>query len=243
MMRLKVTNMKFINKSILALTLLLSSSVVFSQGKKQKVDGVIAVIGDYVVLDSDIDLEFIQLKAQGVDIKNISRCELFGKQLEDKLYAHHAIQDSIIVTDEEVYGFMNQQIDAMVEQVGSIEKVIKFYNKKNEEEFKSFFFDVIKQNKLTTQMQNKIVDEVTITPEEVRNFFKEIPNDEMPVFGAEVEVAQIIVKPVVAQEDKQAAIDKLKSIKREVLEGSSFFSKAVLFSEDPGSSSNGGFYK
>lgn len=243
MMRLKVTNMKFINKSILALTLLLSSSVVFSQGKKQKVDGVIAVIGDYVVLDSDIDLEFIQLKAQGVDIKNISRCELFGKQLEDKLYAHHAIQDSIIVTDEEVYGYMNQQIDAMVEQVGSIEKVIKFYNKKNEEEFKSFFFDVIKQNKLTTQMQNKIVDEVTITPEEVRNFFKEIPNDEMPVFGAEVEVAQIIVKPVVAQEDKQAAIDKLKSIKREVLEGSSFFSKAVLFSEDPGSSSNGGFYK
>ena len=92
-------------------------------------------------------------------------------------------------------------------------------------------------------MQNKIVDEVTITPEEVRNFFKEIPKDEIPVFGAEVEVAQIIVKPVVSQEEKQATIDKLKNIKREVLEGSSFFSKAVLFSEDPGSSSNGGFYK
>ena len=129
MMRLKITNMKFINKSILALTLLLSSSVILGQGKKQKVDGVVAVIGDYVVLDSDIDLEFIQLKAQGVDIKNISRCELFGKQLEDKLYAHHAIQDSIVVTDDEVYNFMNQQIDAMVEQVGSLDKVVKFYKK------------------------------------------------------------------------------------------------------------------
>ncbi|MEQ3691857.1 MAG: peptidylprolyl isomerase, partial [Flavobacterium sp.] len=235
--------MKFINKSILALTLLLSSSVILGQGKKQKVDGVVAVIGDYVVLDSDIDLEFIQLKAQGVDIKNISRCELFGKQLEDKLYAHHAIQDSIVVTDEEVYNYMNQQIDAMVEQVGSLDKVVKFYRKKNEDEFKNYFFDIIKQNKLTTQMQNKIVDEVTITPEEVRNFFKEIPKDEIPVFGAEVEVAQIIVKPVVSQEEKQAAIDKLKNIKKEVIEGSSFFSKAVLFSEDPGSSSNGGFYK
>jgi peptidyl-prolyl cis-trans isomerase SurA len=235
--------MKFINKSILALTLLLSSSVILGQGKKQKVDGVVAVIGDYVVLDSDIDLEFIQLKAQGVDIKNISRCELFGKQLEDKLYAHHAIQDSIVVTDDEVYNFMNQQIDAMVEQVGSLDKVVKFYKKKNEEELKNYFFDIIKQNKLTSQMQNKIVDEVTITPEEVRNFFKEIPKDEIPVFGAEVEVAQIIVKPVVSQEEKQATIDKLKNIKREVLEGSSFFSKAVLFSEDPGSSSNGGFYK
>jgi peptidyl-prolyl cis-trans isomerase SurA len=235
--------MKFINKSILALTLLLSSSVIFAQNKKQKVDGVVAVIGDYVVLDSDIDLEFIQLKAQGVDIKNITRCELFGKQLEDKLYAHHAIQDSIVVTDEEVYSYMNQQLDAMVEQVGSLDKVVKFYRKKNEEEFKSYFFDIIKQNKLTTQMQNKIVDEVTITPEEVRNFFKEIPKDEIPVFGAEVEVAQIVVKPVVSQEEKQATIDKLKNIKKEVIEGSSFFSKAVLFSEDPGSSSNGGFYK
>ncbi|WP_320814459.1 peptidylprolyl isomerase [Flavobacterium sp.] len=235
--------MKFINKSILALTLLLSTSVILGQGKKVKIDGVVAVIGDYVVLDSDIDLEFIQLKAQGVDVKNISRCELFGKQLEDKLYAHHAIQDSIVITDEEVYGYMNQQIDAMVEQVGSLDKVIKFYRKKNEDEFKNYFFDIIKQNKLTTQMQNKIVDEVQITPEEVRNFFKEIPKDEMPVFGAEVEVAQIVVKPVVSQEEKQAAIDKLKNIKKEVLEGSSFFSKAVLFSEDPGSSSNGGFYK
>ncbi len=243
MMRLKITNMKFINKSILALTLLLSTSVILGQGKKVKIDGVVAVIGDYVVLDSDIDLEFIQLKAQGVDVKNISRCELFGKQLEDKLYAHHAIQDSIVITDEEVYGYMNQQIDAMVEQVGSLDKVIKFYRKKNEDEFKNYFFDIIKQNKLTTQMQNKIVDEVQITPEEVRNFFKEIPKDEMPVFGAEVEVAQIVVKPVVSQEEKQAAIDKLKNIKKEVLEGSSFFSKAVLFSEDPGSSSNGGFYK
>ncbi len=244
MMRLKITNMKFINKSILALTLLLSSSVILGQVKKEKVDGVAAVIGDYVILDSDIDLEFIQLKAQGVDVKNISRCELFGKQLEEKLYAHHAIQDSIVVTDEEVYGYMNQQIDAMVEQVGSIDKVLKFYRKKNEEEFKNYFFDIIKLNKLTSQMQNKIVDEVTITPEEVRNFFKEIPKDEIPVFGAEVEVAQIVIKPVITQEEKQATIDKLNEIRRDVIEnGSSFYSKAVLYTEDEGSSSSGGFYK
>ncbi len=244
MMRLKITNMKFINKSILALTLLLSSSVILGQGKKEKVDGVVAVIGDYVVLDSDIDLEFIQLKAQGVDIKNITRCELFGKQLESKLYAHHAIQDSIVIADAEVYGYMNQQIDAMVEQVGSLEKVIKFYRKKNEEEFKTYFFDIIKQNKLTSQMQNKIVDEVTITPEEVRNFFKEIPKDEIPVFGAEVEVAQIVIKPIITQEEKQNTIDKLNAIRKDVLEnGSSFYSKAVLYTEDEGSASSGGFYK
>ncbi len=239
----KTISMKFINKKFLFSLFILVSTTVFAQTKREKVDGVIGVVGDYVVLDSDIDLELIQLRAQGIDTKNITRCELFGKQLEDKLYAHHAIQDSIVVTDAEVNSYMNEQLDAMVEQVGSLEKVVKFYKKKNLEEFKSYFFEIIKMNKLTSQMQKKIVDEVTITPEEVRNFFKGIPADEIPTFGAEMEVAQIVVKPVITEEEKKRIVDKLNEIRQDVLNGSSFFSKAVLFSEDPGSSSNGGFYK
>jgi peptidyl-prolyl cis-trans isomerase SurA len=242
MTQLMIKNMKFINKTFLLSLLLAVSTVAFAQ-KKEKVDGVIAVVGDYIVLDSDIDLEYIQLKAQGVDTKNISRCELFGKQLEDKLYAHQAIQDSIVVTDAEVNSYMSEQLDAMIEQIGSLDKVIKFYKKKNEEDFRSYFFDIIKLNKLTSQMQKKIVDEVTITPEEVRNFFKTIPAEEIPTFGAEMEVAQIVIKPAITEDEKKRVIEKLKEIREDVLNGSSFFSKAVLFSEDPGSSSTGGFYK
>lgn len=242
MTQLMIKNMKFINKTFLLPLLLAVTTVSFAQ-KKEKVDGVIAVVGDYIVLDSDIDLEYIQLKAQGVDTKNITRCELFGKQLEDKLYAHQAIQDSIVVTDAEVNSYMNEQLDAMIEQVGSLEKVIKFYKKKTEEDFRSYFFDIIKMNKLTSQMQKKIVDAVTITPEEVRNFFKMIPTAEIPTFGAEMEVAQIVIKPTITEDEKKRVIEKLKEIRQDVLNGSSFFSKAVLFSEDPGSSSTGGFYK
>ena len=235
--------MKCINNKIIIACLLLLTTTLFGQATREKVDGVIGVVGDYVILDSDIDLEYIQLKASGVDTNNITRCELFGKQLEDKLYAHQAIQDSIVITDSEVNSYMDQQIDAMVEQVGSLDKVIAFYRKKNMDEFRTYFFDIIKNNKLTDQMTKKIVDGVEITPEEVRNFFKEIPKDEIPTFGAEVEVAQIVVKPVVSQEEKQKVIDKLNELRQEVIDGSSFFSKAVLFSEDPGSSSNGGYYK
>jgi len=242
MMQSMTINMKFINKQFILPFLILTTSIAFAQ-KKEKVDGVIAVVGDYIVLDSDIDQEFIQLRAQGIDTKNITRCELFGKQLEDKLYAHQAIQDSIVVTDAEVNSYMNEQIDAMVEQVGGMDKVLTFYKKKNEEEFRSYFYDIIKMNKLTSQMQKKIIDEVSITPEEVRNFFKGIPADEIPTFGAEMEVAQIVVKPVITEDEKKRVVEKLKEIRQEVLAGSSFFSKAVLFSEDPGSSSNGGFYK
>jgi peptidyl-prolyl cis-trans isomerase SurA len=242
-MHSKIINMKFTNKNTFLLLAFFATFLTYAQPKKQKVDGVIGVVGDYVILDSDIDLEFINLKAQGIDTKNITRCEMFGKQLEDKLYAHQAIQDSIVVTDMEVNAFLNEQINVAVEQMGSMEKVVKYYKKKNEEDLRSHFFDVVKLNKLTTQMQKKIIDKVEITPEEVRNFFREIPQDEIPIFGAEVEIAQITVKPVINEEEKQKVITKLKELRQEVLNGSSFFSKAVLFSEDPGSSSNGGYYK
>ena len=92
-------------------------------------------------------------------------------------------------------------------------------------------------------MTKKIVDAVEITPEEVRDFFKKIPKEELPTFGAEMEVAQIVVEPKVSAEDEQKVKDRLNAIRKDVLEGSSFATKAVLYSQDKGSSPNGGFYK
>lgn len=237
--------MKILNIRInLIIALSVLSLGAAAQGKKQKVDGVVAVVGDYVILDSDIDKTYIELSSQGVDTKDIKRCEMLGKLLEDKLYAHQAIQDSIVVTDADVNSKLNEQIGYMVEQLGSMEKVVQYFKKTSEQDFRAELFDIIKENKLTAEMQKKIVDEVSITPEEVRDFFKKIPKDELPVFGAEMEVAQIVVKPAVSQEAKQKVIDQLKGFKKDVQEnGASFFSKAVLYSEDPGSRSNGGFYK
>ncbi|HSN48579.1 MAG TPA: peptidylprolyl isomerase, partial [Flavobacterium sp.] len=98
--------------------------------------------------------------------------------------------------------------------------------------------------KLTSEMQKKIIEAVEITPEEVRNFFKTIPKEDLPVFGAEMEVAQIIVTPKVSDAEKQKVIDQLKEFKKEIQEGgSSFATKAVLYSQDPGSRATGGYYK
>ncbi len=244
MMPLKTMISKFSNKtSILAVAFLLFSVVTFAQ-KKQKVDGVAAVVGNYIVLDSDIDLMYLELKSQGIDVEKITRCELLGKQLEDKLFAHQAIQDSIVVTDEEVNSFMDSQMNSMVEQIGSKEKLFEYYKKKDEQDFRSYFFEIIKMNKLTDQMQRKIVGDVTVTPDEVKQFFNKIPADQIPTIGAEIELSQIVVKPVVSKEDKQKVIDKLNEIRNDVIKnGGSFYSKAVIYSEDPGSSSNGGYYK
>jgi len=233
--------MKLIKKISLLVVLAVST---FASAQKTKVDGVVGVVGDYVILDSDIDKTYLELNQQGVDTKDISRCQMFGKLLEDKLYAHQAIQDSIVVTDSEVNQKLDEQMGYMVEQLGSMEKVVQYFKKSSVEDFKTELFDIIKTNKLTSEMQKKIVDEVIITPEEVRDFFKAIPAADLPVFGAEMEVAQIVIKPAVSKEAKQAVIDQLKAFKKDIQDnGASFFTKAVLYSEDPGSKNNGGYYK
>ena len=251
--------MKSINKALLACGIFLFTAASYAQeiipekavaentvkpsGQRQKIDGVIATIGDYIVLDSDIDKAYLELSSQGNSIKEISRCQMLGKLMEDRLYAHQAIQDSIVVSDEQVKEKLNRQLDYMVEQLGSVDKVVKYFKKDTEEEFRADLFDIIKMNSLTDEMQQKIVEEVQITPEEVRTFFKKIPKEDLPVFGAEMEVSQIIIRPKVTEVEKQKVIDKLKEFKKEIEDGASFFSKAVLYSQDPGSRSNGGFYK
>lgn len=210
---------------------------------RQKVDGIVATIGDYIILDSDIDRILLELDAGGNDVKNITRCEMIGRLMEDRLYAHHAVQDSLKVTDADVKGEMENRMATLSDQIGGMEKMLKYYNKPSEEEFRAYLFDVLKLGKLTSEMQKKIVESVKITPEEVREFFKKIPANELPVFGDEVEVSQIVLNPKVSQTEKQKVIDKLKGFKNDVKNGSSFSSKAILYSQDPGSKSNGGFMK
>nr|WP_306468575.1 MULTISPECIES: peptidylprolyl isomerase [Aestuariibaculum] len=210
----------------------------------KKVDGVAAVVGDYILLDSDVDKAYVQLQAQGVNTKDIGRCELFGKLLEDKLYAHHAIQDSIVVSDAQIRQNVDYQIEQFLQSTnGSMEALLKFYNKDDEQSFRDEMFEINKANMLAQEMQKKIVGEIEITPEEVREFFNKIPKDQRPTFGTELKVAQIVAEPKVAEEERQRVINRLKEFKRDILEnGSSFRSKAVLYSEDPGSASKGGKY-
>ena len=214
-----------------------------SNSKKLKIDGIIATVGDYVVLDSDIDKSFLEIQGQGGSIKDISRCQMLGKLLEDKLYAHQAIQDSVIVSDQEIKERMDQQLDYMIEQLGGIDKVVKYFKKNTEEEFRTDFFEILKQQKLSSDMQQKIIGEIEITPEETRNFFKKIPENERPTFGAELEIAQIVIKPKISEEEKQRIVAKLKDIKKEVQEGASFKTRAVIYTDDRASASTGGYYK
>jgi peptidyl-prolyl cis-trans isomerase SurA len=209
--------------------------------KRYKVDGIAAVVGGYVILDSDIDLMYKDLKSQGVSTEDITDCQLAGSLLENKLYAHHAIQDSILVSDIEVRNYVDQQITQMVGQVGSMQKVLNFYKRDSEDEFRTELFELNKQQELSKRMQQSIIEKVVITPDEVRAYFESIPAEDRPFFGDEVEIAQIVIKPEVPQSEKDKVINRLNEFREDIIDnGASFGTKAVLYSQDPGSSSDGG---
>ena len=208
-----------------------------------KIDGVLAVIGDYVILDSDVDKTILEMESQGIDVRGISKCQLLGKLMEDKLYAHHAIQDSLEVNVEEVYSTVDQIIDNFTQQLGSIEKVLEFYNKEDEATFRQDIFEINKVQKLSSMMQSQIIENVEVTPEEVRVFFESIPEIDLPTFGTELEISQIVIEPEVSEAEKDRIVNQLRTFREDVLErGSSFASKAILYSQDPGSRATGGKY-
>ena len=235
--------MRFINFFILFSLFTFGLIAQNSTSNRIKVDGVSAVIGDYVILDSDIDKTLVEMKSQGISTKGITRCQLLGKLMEDKLYAHHAIQDSIEISVEEIYSTVDQIIDNFTQQLGSIEEVLKFYNKEDESSFRQEIFEINKIQKLSSMMQAKIVEDVEVTPEEVRIFFESIPKNELPSFGTELEISQIVIEPEVSEDEKKRIVNQLKTFREDVLErGSSFASKAILYSQDPGSRATGGKY-
>ena len=169
-------NMKFINSLLLLLFFQLS----FTQ-EKIKVDGISSVVGDFIILDSDIDKVLIDMESQGLSTRGVSKCQLLGKLMEDKLYAHHAIQDSLELSDNEIYDYVDRQLEYFTEQLGGIEKVLEFYNKSDELSFRDELFEINKTQRLSEMMQESIVEKVEITPEEVRQFFEAIPKIDLPV--------------------------------------------------------------
>ncbi len=228
-------------KKLLFLLILIGFKI--NAQERFKLDGVAAVVGDFIILESDIDKQYSQLQVSGISTDDITKCQVFGKLLEDKLYQHHAIQDSIDINIAEIQSYVDQQINVLAEQIGSMEKLITYYKKNSEQELREEIFELNKNSELAKKMQQKIIEELEVTPEEVRQFFNSIPVSERPVFGTELRVAQIVIYPRISDLEKNKVIKKLREFKSDIIDnGASFITKAVLYSDDIQSRKNGGKY-
>ncbi len=226
--------------SKLLLTLAICSSFLL-QAQPKVVDGVMAVVGNNIILLSDIEQQYLQIKAQGLPMEDNLKCGLFKEQLFEKLLLHQAAIDSVEVTEDEVGSVIQRRLDYFISQVGSIQALESYYGK-TIPELKEELKKPIRQQLIAQKMQNQISGGLQVSPKEVEEFFNEIPKDSLPLINAEVEVAQIVKKPVISEAARTEARQQLLEFRERILNGENFASLAILYSEDPGSARNGGKY-
>lgn len=206
-------------------------------------EGIVAVVGNNIILKSEVQGNYEatrrQLERQGI---NITICDIVEDQLMEKLLLHHAEIDSVIVDESEVEQNVNRRIQALVGQVGS-ESALEEYYGKGIPEIRAELMPLMRNQMTAQRMQFSITQDVEVTPTEVQEFYDGIPKDSLPLINTEVELAQIVIYPTVDEESEQAAIDELLTIKERIEGGRSFSAMAIIKSEDPGSSRNGGLYE
>lgn len=238
-MQLKTRTLK--NISIVFTLFLAGLTTVNAQGTK--VDGVAVVVGKNIVLDSDIDKfkQEVELRSEG-KVK-ISDCEMLEELMQQKLLAHHAIIDSVTVSQSEIDSRVDRSIAFFTQEYGSEEKVVEAYGFNDVEDLKKELGRVQRENLLIEKEQQKITQNIDVTPEEIRIYFKGLQDKgELPEIPAEVQLQQLVVKAEPTKEEKERVINKLKEIKKEIENGASFKLKAIINSEDPGVAQNGGKY-
>ena len=205
----------------------------------QSIDKVEAIIGDEIVLTSEVESQYLQYLSQGNSKSDAIKCEIIEDLLFQKLLINQAKLDSVVVTDEEVDTEITKRLTYFESQLGSVEKVEEYFGKLKVE-IELELGKVIKDQFLAERVQRGISSDVKVTPAEVREFFNQQNNADIPVVPAKVEVAQVIIKPEISEEQKDKLRDKLNSFRERVYKGEDFKMLATLYSDDPGSATRGG---
>lgn len=226
----------------LAFAFLLSGMSIYAQ-EKIKVDGVATVVGDNIVLNSEIDAFKQELIQQSGGQIEISDCEMLEQIMNRKLLAHHAVIDSIVVNEGEIQQQVQRKTDYFTQQLGSPEKMLELYGFDNMKDLRDELYRVEKEGLLIQKMQQELTSDIDITPEEVKRYFNSLKEEgNLPEIGAEIELSQIVLNIEPTEAEIEKTLERLKEIKKEVEEGASFKMKAILYSDDPGVTQNNGFY-
>ena len=255
---MNVMILKFMNKlTVLCLTYILFLGFLFSQDNSEDlvldstflssdpilVDGVFAVVGGHVIFHSDINNQMLQYQTQGIQYDdNISlRQKVIDELFVQKLLLHSAALDSIEIDESEIDSNINQRIAFFEQQFGSQESIEQYFQKSMNElilELKPMIRDQL----LIQKMQYEITKNITVSPSEVSDFYNRLDFDSIPVIDAQFQIAHILKTPDAENTSIEETLSKLEDLRNRILNGADFATMAILYSEDPGSSRNGGSY-
>jgi peptidyl-prolyl cis-trans isomerase SurA len=242
-MPLRINNLNSIKMKRIFFIALMAIALQVQAQEKVKIDGVATVVGDNIVLDSEIDAFKQELIQQSGGQIEITDCEMLEQIMNRKLLAHHAVIDSIIVNEGEIQQQVQRKTDYFTQQLGSPEKMLELYGFDNMKELRDELYRVEKEGLLIDKMQQELTAGIDITPEEVKRYFKSLEaENNLPEIGAEIELSQLVLNVDPTPEQVEKTIARLNEIKQEVEDGGNFKMKAILYSDDPGVTQNNGFY-
>jgi peptidyl-prolyl cis-trans isomerase SurA len=217
-------------------------SISYAQPKKVVADKIIGVVGDRIILKSDIDNQIADAKRQDVELPPDAHCFLIQQLIINKMLALQAEKDSLPVSDGEVEADIDNRIRYFIQQYGSREAIEQITGK-TIYQFREEMREPIKEGKLAGNMRNKIIENVKITPAEVKSFYERIPTDSLSYYETELELGEIVLYPKAGREMEEYAQDELKEYKEMVEKGEKRFETlASLYTDDPGSKQTGGLY-
>lgn len=236
--------MKKSNLLLLMLLIFCTSTISFSQTQRIVADQIIAKVGDKIILKSDIDNAIADYKRQGQDVQlpPNPECAFLEGQLVQKILVLQAQKDSITIGDDEIDALLDNQIRYFISSYGSQEMLEQIAGKtvyQLKEDLRRPFVE----RQLADKMRKQLLQNVKITPTEVKTFYDKIPKDSLPFFESELEVAQIVIYPKANKDIEDYITNQLLDLKRQVENGQKKFADlAKIYSQDPGSKDNGGQY-
>ena len=220
--------------------ILMGGLQLMAQEAENIIDEIIWVVGDEAILRSEVENERKRMLYQGEKIDGDPYGVIPEQMAIQKLFLNQAIIDSIEVSDDQVEAQVDAQMNMFIAQIGSKEK-LEEYLEKPISQLRSEWRTGIRNNGIMQQMQQKLVEDVTITPSEVRLYFERLPKDSIPFIETQVEVQIITLQPQVSKQQVDEIKNRLRDFTNRVNSGESEFSTlAILYSEDPGSAAMGG---
>ena len=213
----------FHTKKILAAIILLFAGIMSVQAQPQKAvaDKIIAVVGDRIILYSDIKNALADIARQGGTIPENAECMIAEQAIVSKVLMLQAEKDSLPVTDEEVEAELDQKVRYYINQLGS-KDILEQYAGKSVYQIKDDARESVRERNLAEAMQQKIVSGVKITPTEAKAFFDRIPKDSLPFFESELEVCQIVLYPKASRDLEQYIVSELNNYKKQIEDWVSF---------------------
>ncbi len=212
----------------------------YAQPKKVVVDKILAVVGDKIILQSEIKNTISDAKRRGGEVPPDAECYLLEQNLVSKILMMQSEKDSIPVSDDDVEAALDNKVREWVKQFGTIENLEEVAGK-TVYQLKAESKDAVREQLMAEGMQHAVVKSVRITPSEVKTFYDKIPFDSLPVFESELEIGQIIIFPKPAREIELYIISELQKYKKQIESGTVTFEMAEKnYSEDEGTKQMGG---